>query len=248
MLEWISAGAAAVAVGSVSGYAAMAPRSQLFGGTFAYGADPRHIALTYDDGPNDPHTLRLLEVLARHGVKATFFLIGRFVEQRPDIARQIAQAGHAIGNHTFTHPNLALVSNTRIARELADCERVLGNAIGNHAPLFRPPFGARRPAVMRAARALGLTPVMWSVTCFDWKAATADRVEAHALRQIPKQNYGKIVLMHDGGHTGVGVDRAHTVEATDRLIRRCKDDGYQFVTVPTMMSNRHETTANVDEK
>ena len=91
------------------------------------------MALTYDDGPNDPHTLRLLEVLARHDVRATFFLIGRYVQQRPDIAREIAKAGHVIGNHTFTHPNLIFASTAADTQtELQHCEQSLNDAVGQH--------------------------------------------------------------------------------------------------------------------
>src|ERR1051326_95102 len=232
-----TAGAAAAATAGVCGYAAFAPQSQLFGETVSHGADPEQIALTYDDGPNDPHTLKLLEVLERHGVKATFFLIGKFVREKPEIAREVAKAGHEIGNHTDTHPNLFWTGRTKLFRELGGCERALNEAIGSHATLFRPPYGIRRPAVLRFARSQNLTPVMWSVTCFDWKATTADRVEQHAIRQIAKQkDRGKIVLLHDGGHEGMGADRSHTVEATDRLLRRYKDEGYAFVTVQQMVA------------
>src|SRR5580700_2915200 len=91
----------AVAAALAGGYQSMAPTAQWYGQTFTgLPRGSRQIALTYDDGPNDPHTLRLLEVLARHSVHATFFLIGRHVQQRPDIAREIVQAGHVVGNHT----------------------------------------------------------------------------------------------------------------------------------------------------
>ena len=108
--------AAAAAAASTVGYQSMAPTGQWFGRTFTgLGRGSKQLALTYDDGPNDPHTLRLLEILARHNVHATFFLIGRYVEQRPDIVRELVKAGHVIGNHTFTHPLLTFKS----ARELA---------------------------------------------------------------------------------------------------------------------------------
>src|SRR5215471_6726192 len=97
LITFLSAGAA-----SCAGYASMAPQSQLYGRTLTHGADPKQIALTFDDGPNDPHTLRLLEVLARYEAKATFFLIGKYVRLRPDIVRAIAAAGHEIGNHTHS--------------------------------------------------------------------------------------------------------------------------------------------------
>ncbi len=231
-------GAAALAAVGFAGYHSVAPRSQVFGSTFigTPGAG-RKLALTYDDGPNDPDTLRLLDVLARHQVKATFFLIGKYVERRPDIVRLIAETGHVIGNHTYAHPNLALVSKQKLVEELAGCESALKAAQSvipeNATRLFRPPFGLRRPATLRVARELGYVPVQWSVTCYDWKETTADRVEQHAVRQI---RGGDIILMHDGGHKNFGADRKHTVEATDRLITKYKNEGYEFVTVAEMLS------------
>src|SRR6202140_1298145 len=105
-----------------AGYQSMAPTGQWYGRTFTgLSRGTRQIALTYDDGPNDPHTLRLLEVLARHNVHATFFLIGPPVPQPPDIAREIANAGHRGGNHTFTHPLLIFKSDDEVRKELSDC-------------------------------------------------------------------------------------------------------------------------------
>jgi peptidoglycan-N-acetylglucosamine deacetylase len=161
-------------------------------------------------------------------VKATFFLIGRFVTIRPQVARAITEAGHLIANHTYSHPNLLFLSRSQVLRELSDCSKAIADATGVDTRFFRPPFGARRPAVLKAAREFGLEPVMWDVTCFDWKRTTADRVEAHARKRIERERgRGHIVLMHDGGHTGMGADRAHTVEATERVIQRYKGD-HQF--------------------
>src|SRR6266481_6317256 len=113
------AGVAASAAALSAGYLSMAPTGQWYGRTFTglpHGT--KLLALTYDDGPNDPHTTRLLEVLARHNIHATFFLIGRYVQQRPDIVREIAKAGHVIGNHTFTHPLLIFKSAAEVRKEL----------------------------------------------------------------------------------------------------------------------------------
>ncbi len=230
----IAGGAAAAAV--AAGYQSMWPTGQWYGRTFI-GASrgSKQLALTYDDGPNDPHTLRLLEVLARHGVHATFFLIGRYIKQRPDIVREIAKAGHAIGNHTFTHSLLIFQSESEIRRQLTDCRATLDDAIGDAgkpANLFRPPFGGRRPAVLRIARELGLESVMWNVTGYDWNAAPADVIERKVSRRI---RGGDVILLHDGGHKRMGADRSQTVLATDHLITRYMRDGYQFVTIPQMM-------------
>jgi peptidoglycan/xylan/chitin deacetylase (PgdA/CDA1 family) len=224
MIEWI-AGAAGITAAGIASYGAIAPESELFGDTLHRLADPKQLALTFDDGPNDPHTLHLLDVLARHDVKATFFLIGKHVAAKPEIARRIAAAGHTMGNHTYTHPNLAFCSEARIRQELSDCKKILQDTIGDHSTLFRPPFGARRPTVLKIAREVGLMPVMWSVTCYDWKPTTADRVERHAARQISN---GNIILLHDGGHSLMGADRAHTVAATERMITRFRTEGYSF--------------------
>ena len=215
-----------------AGYACYAPRSQLYGWTYlGTGPGSRQLALTYDDGPNDPHTLRLLEVLARHGVKATFFLIGRFVAEKPEIACEIARAGHAVGNHTFNHPNLIFCSAARVRSELEQCRKILTDALGEHSELWRPPFGARLPHVLNIGRKLGLEPVMWTVSSNDWKIYTADGIERRVVKRI---RGGDVILMHDGAHVRMGADRARTVEATDQLIRRLKDQGYEFVAVPRM--------------
>jgi len=216
-----------------AGYSAYSPRSQLYGRTYlGTGSGSRQLALTYDDGPNDPHTLRLLEVLARHEVKATFFLIGRFVAEKPEIVREVARAGHVIGNHTFNHPNLIFCSAVRVRSELEQCRKILEETVGEHSNLWRPPFGARLPHVLGVGRKLGLEPVMWTVSSNDWTIRTADGIERRVAERI---RGGDVILMHDGAHVRMGADRARTVEATDRLIRRCKDQGYELVTVTEMM-------------
>jgi len=230
MLGPITAIAAAAA--SYAGYATMAPGSQLYGRTLTHGSDSGQIAFTYDDGPNDPHTLRLLEVLAEHQAKATFFLIGQYVKKRPDIARAIQAAGHAIGNHTYTHPNLILVSGSKLKQELSNCRKALEDAIGASMTLFRPPFGGRRPNVLRTVRAMGMEPVLWSVTSFDWKARSAQYIVNKVSKQLDRTKQGEIVLLHDGGHVGFGAERGFTVEATQVLLSKYADK--KFVTIPDL--------------
>src|SRR5450631_3070139 len=122
-------GLTAAAAASAAGYQSMAPKGKWYGRTIASGMrGSKQIALTFDDGPNDPHTLKLLDVLAKHNVRATFFMIGRFVQERPDIARAVAQAGHVIGNHTFTHPLLIFQSASQTRTQLMDCRQALQDA------------------------------------------------------------------------------------------------------------------------
>jgi peptidoglycan-N-acetylglucosamine deacetylase len=233
MLALALTGTVSASAAVAAGYQSMAPTGQWYGRTFT-GLPPgsRQLALTYDDGPNDPHTLRLLEVLARHGVQATFFLIGRYVQQRPEIAREIVQAGHVVGNHTFTHPLLTFKGVAEIRQELSQCRSALQEAIGEPSNFFRPPFGGRRPAVLRVARELGLEPVMWNVTGYDWNAPPAEKIERKVAKEI---RGGDVILLHDGGHKQMGADRSQTVIATDHLIARYKSEGYEFVTIPQMM-------------
>jgi len=227
---------ATITAASASAYAAwatMAPESQLYGRTLTHGSDPAQMALTYDDGPNDPHTFHLLDVLAAHRAQATFFLIGRYVRQRPEIARAIQAAGHEIGNHTETHPNLIFVSQARLQQELEDCRNALEDAIGQPAPLFRPPFGGRRPGVLRAIRELGLEPVMWSVTGYDWNARSSGEIVNKVVAQVERRRAprSEIVLLHDGSHRAFGADRTFTVDATRILLKKYSAQGKQFVTV-----------------
>jgi peptidoglycan/xylan/chitin deacetylase (PgdA/CDA1 family) len=227
-------GLTAAAAASAAGYQSMAPSGQWFGRTFAAGMrGSKQIALTYDDGPNDPHTLKLLDLLAKHSVRVTFFMIGRYVQQRPDIARAVAQAGHVVGNHTFTHPLLIFESEAQTRTQLVDCHQALEDAIGDHSNLFRPPFGGRRPATLRIVRELGLETVMWNVTGYDWNAPPAAVIEKKVARQM---RGGDVILLHDGDHKAMGAERGQTVIATDNLIRQYKDEGYEFVTVEEMKS------------
>jgi len=228
-----TAGAVTLAAGAYT-YAAMSPTSQIFGRTIIGGPDPHEFALTYDDGPNDPYTQQLLDLLAEQNVRATFFLIGRFVRRRPEIVRAIQKAGHLIGNHTLTHPVLLFQSHRRVQDELKACNAALEDVLGHPVRYFRPPHGARRPDVLRAARELGLTSVLWNAMGYDWRPTTPEAVLANlqkGIRRNRKRGRGSNLLLHDGGQAGIGQDRRHTVLATASLLRSARDAGIRFVTV-----------------
>jgi peptidoglycan/xylan/chitin deacetylase (PgdA/CDA1 family) len=217
---------AACGAASLAGLHTMAPTSQLYGRSFiGLPKGTKQLALTYDDGPNDPYTEHLLDVLAKANVKATFFLIGRYVKQRPDIVRRVVEAGHDIGNHTWDHPSLIWCSPAETRRQLTETQKAIADACGVRPVLFRPPFGGRRPGTFATARSLGLTPIMWSVTCYDWSATSNESIERKAHEQIKG---GDVILLHDGSHRGFGIDRSHTVKATANLVRECSEQGYEF--------------------
>lgn len=204
-------------------YAALYPTSQIFGRVLIAGRDPQQLALTYDDGPNPAATPSLLEVLAHHRVRATFFMIGRFVRREPALARAVVQAGHLIGNHTMTHPRLAWRSPERIQHELRDTNCLFEDVLGIPVRYFRPPHGARRPYVMKAASELGLSTVQWNVTGSDWKSIDAQAITKNVERGIRRnqaRDQGSNILLHDGGHLGLGADRRATTVATAQILRR----------------------------
>ncbi len=228
-----TAGTAATLAAGGYAYAAMWPTSQIFGRAIIGGPDAGEFALTYDDGPNDPYTQQLLDVLAEHDVRATFFLIGRFVRQRPEIARAIRAAGHIVGNHTMSHPVLLFQSPRRVREELAGCNAAIEDALGEAVRYFRPPHGARRPDVLRAARDLGLTPVLWNAMGYDWKPTTAEQVLANlqkGIRRNRRRGCGSNLLLHDGGQAGIGQDRGHSVAATAQLLQSTRES-VRYVTV-----------------
>ncbi len=227
--------AGAIAGAGLAAYAALSAQSQLFGQVLIAGRNSDEIALTYDDGPNDAVSERLLEVLARHRTRATFFLIGRYVRQRPRIARAIAEAGHLVGNHSMTHPWLAWQPAGRIREELAGCNAAIEEAIGTPVRYFRAPHGARRPTVLRIAAELGLVPVQWNILPKDWKPIGADEIVARVVRGIERnqhRNRASNVVLHDGGQAGLGQRREATIAATHLLLQRYdRASGVRFVTV-----------------
>ena len=216
-------------------YAALSAQSQIFGKVLIAGRDPNEIALTYDDGPNDIVTERLLEVLAQHNVRATFFLIGAYVRQRPQIVRAIAASRHLIGNHTMTHPWLSWQSATRIREEIAGCNAVIEDTLGVPVRYFRAPHGARRPAVLRIVRSLGLTPVQWNIITKDWLPIGAEAIAARAVQGVTRNqhsNRASNIVLHDGGQAGLGQPRLPTVVATRLLLQKYgPETGMKFVTV-----------------
>lgn len=215
-------------------YAALWPPSQLFGRSLISGLSPSEVALTFDDGPNDPYTGQLLEVLARHRVSAAFFVIGRFVRERPQIVRALHGAGHTVGCHTMTHPRLMYMGPKRIRAEIGQATALIEDTIGDQVRFFRPPFGARHPGVFRVLNELRLTSVLWNVNARDWKADSAADIERRLARGIlrnQRRGRGSNLLLHDGGHLAMRTDRRRTITAVANLLAKTEHEGVRFVTL-----------------
>jgi len=214
-------------------YAAMWPASQLFGPTLIAPPRPGELALTFDDGPNPVWTPRLLDLLATHDVCATFFLVGSRVQAQPALVRQIVAAGHLIGNHSWSHPNLALSSARHIDEELSRTNQILAQIAGAPPRYFRPPYGARRPEVLRVARRLGMIPVLWNAMTSDWKNPSVDAIASLLTRKIDRlyrQGQAANIVLHDGSHADPSANRAPSIAAAAQLIARYQPT-HQFVTV-----------------
>jgi peptidoglycan-N-acetylglucosamine deacetylase len=222
--------AAAGAFGACGTYAwgSVAPSAQLFGPTIRRTGDVSTIALTFDDGPNPAITPPLLDLLDRHSVKATFFLIGAWVREASSLANDVAARGHTVGNHTDTHPSLALRSRRRITDELDRCDDAIESATAQRARWMRPPFGFRSPLLDGIVRRRGgAGVVMWSAWAHDWKPQPAQPV----IERLRRARGGDIVLLHDGDHRVMNSDRSHTIAALEYWLPRWKDSGIRFVTL-----------------
>ena len=196
----------------------------------SYRLPPKTVALTFDDGPDPAWTPKILDVLARQHVPATFFVVGTEVARHPELARRLVREGHEIGAHTFTHPDLASLPSWRRDLEDSQVQLAIAYATGRSTSLLRPPYSSFADALtdddyatVRAIGGQGYLTVLDDVDSEDWKRPGVDTIVRNAT---PQGDEGAIVLMHDAGG-----DRAQTVAALDRLIPRLRDEGYRFTTV-----------------
>jgi peptidoglycan/xylan/chitin deacetylase (PgdA/CDA1 family) len=214
-------------------YAAMWPTSSLFGRALIAPRRPGELALTFDDGPNPAFTPRLLDVLAAREVRATFFVVGCYAQKQPDLLRRIASEGHLIGSHSWSHLNLALTPAAGIRDQLLRTSDALQQILGQPVPYFRPPFGARRPAVFGIARELGLTPVLWNAMTTDWKEPSSDAIFARLSAKIDRlhaRSWAANIVLHDGNHLDPAANRGPSVAAAEKLLARYADS-HRFVTL-----------------
>jgi peptidoglycan/xylan/chitin deacetylase (PgdA/CDA1 family) len=222
------------------------PGNQLWGRTVVAGpADQREVALTFDDGPNPPYTDSILDVLRDEHVRATFFVVGRAVAANPATVRRIVREGHALGNHTWDHPHMLVLSRAAMRVQLHRTDDAIFAAAGVRTKLMRPPFGARDFAVIDEAKAEGYQVVMWSVPLpKDWEMPGDATI---ASRVVDNVGDGSIIVLHDGNrglHCGRPplpapheCDRSQDVAATRRIVETLRSRGFRFVTIPQLLAD-----------
>ena len=201
------------------------------GGTVPVRAEPlrrvnteeKRIAITFDDGPSDEKTREILEILAENGAKATFFVIGENAEAHPDRIREIHEAGHEIGNHTWSHRYLTRMSEKEIREEVGKTEKLLTEICGERPVVFRPPGGYWSEKTVSTVEKMGYRCVLWSVDTRDWSIPGA----ATVVRRVENgAGNGDVILFHD-----LADKRLPTPDALRVLLPRLKEAGFEFVTV-----------------
>jgi len=211
---------------SVESYAAAPPRKDgvIFSGTTACG---KKIALTFDDGPHPVKTPKILALLEKHGVRATFFIVGSLAEYHPEIVKKEAELGHELANHSYTHPRLSKLTEAEIKSEIERADAAIKKASGVTPRLFRPPEGAYSKDIVSIAASLGKETVIWTVDTMDWARSPCDKIVENVKANV---TFGSIILFHDCTRDGT-----FTLEALEVLLPYLKSQGYEFVTVSELI-------------
>lgn len=192
------------------------------------------VALTFDDGPDQRFTPKILNVLSKYHVNATFFLMGSRVAKYPNVAKRIVKEGNIIGNHTYWHPQLTKSGEHSMKWEIKKTERQIQSVAGRKTKLFRAPYGALNDMLVKKLGDMGYKGIGWSVDTQDWKGLSAKQITHHVVQFV---HPGAIILMHSAGHWTQ--DLTGTVRALDQMIPRLKKEGYRFVTIPELWKISH---------
>lgn len=177
----------------------------------------KKVALTFDDGPDPEVTTRVLEILNKYDAKATFYMLGSRVEYYPEIAKKVQEAGHELGNHSWTHADLTKASNEKVFNEIDRTSQIIEEVTGVKPYSFRPPYGAFNDTVKQQT---DLPIVLWDVDTLDWKHRNPQQLLTYAKSQVKNNS---VILMHDIHHS--------TADGLDGLMAYLKEEGYTFVTV-----------------
>ena len=228
---WIGAGGAVLGAAGALAYAVRAPGSSLLAPSVHRGvATRRAIALTFDDGPSES-TPRLLDLLSKYGAPSTFFQCGANVRRLPHIAREVAAAGHEIGNHSDTHPLLSFKSPRFIYEELARAQQTIVEVTGVRPRFFRAPYGVRWFGFKGAQRQLGLVGVMWTTIALDWKWPA----EQIAQRLLKGAKNGAIFCLHDGRALEKQPQIEATLQSLRQVLPKLKETGFHFEKVSEIL-------------
>jgi peptidoglycan-N-acetylglucosamine deacetylase len=227
---------------SLLAYGYFIPASPVFGKIYSKAAAPGNtVALTFDDGPNEPYTSQVLDILKGSGIKATFFLIGENVKLYPDTANRILNEGHTIGNHSFSHQaNHAL--STFGSRDLQLAQEVIFNTTEVTPFLYRPPHGKKSPWELQSLKKDEMIEVTWSVAANDQHTLAyfgSQSASTFTRDIVSRTNPGDIILLHDGygtQHNNAKSDKTLIVKALPLIIDQLKAKGYRFVTVPELLN------------
>ena len=224
-------------------YHGINPSSRLYGKVWSNGnRNNLRIALTFDDGPNEPYTSQVLGILERYGIKATFFIIGQNARRYPEVCRQIVTAGNVIGNHSYHHhKSLCLRRNKAVARDIKQAHQAIYECTGLEPKLFRPPHGFRTPWMMRTVRSLGYTVVTWDNMTGDWDANKSAEDIERTIVQGAKP--GGVIVLHDGRDSRPRYDRSQMLQALPFVIGTLKKMGFNFVTIPELLEPEGELLA-----
>ena len=196
--------------------------------------DLKKVAITFDDGPNEKSTPKILDILDRFDAEATFFVLGKYEDKYPDIAKRIVASGHAIGNHTYSHPDLRFKFKSGIRAQIEKAQESIYNATSVHTRIFRPPYGACNGRIKRIAKDMGFFVIEYSLSTSDGGRKIAS---SRIVRTVSKGiRNGSIVLLHDGDRFNQNADRKNTVLALPIILKNLKDAGYEFVTVPELLN------------
>ncbi len=194
-------------------------------------ASDKVFALTFDDGPWPVYTRKILQILKENNVEATFFMVGHEVRARPDVARAVRDAGHAIGNHSWDHPSRPRDPIMQVMRT----DAIIQKELGFRPTFFRPPYGLMKNGMAGQAMKLHDPVLLWSADSTDWKKPGAARIVSNVVNEASP---GGISLMHDGGG-----DRYQDVEALPIIISTLRSQGYRFVTIPELLKLRDANAA-----
>ena len=191
------------------------------------------VSLTFDDGPHPQFTLRMLEILKQHQVRATFFMLGKHAQKYPDIVEKVALDGHAIGNHSWDHPSFPMITSRERRRQIRSC----GNALfSNGLRIFRPPFGHQTIRTRLDAFLLGYQVVGWEIAAEDWLDHDAHWIAERVGEQMKP---GSIILFHDALATVLDEryeSREQTLEAVTILMKNI-GDRFRFITIPDLLQH-----------